>query len=90
MENIVEDSTYNFIGKLSIALYSQGIQISLDALKQILNDRGEIYSEESNRGLGKVVSSAYTAWEKVDPVVHHAIAWTSKGRDGEFPWKNYQ
>lgn len=89
MENTVNNDTYDFIGQLSIALYSQGIQISLDALKQILNDRGENYSEESNRGLGKVVSSAYKAWEKVDPVVHHAIAWTFKGRDGEFPWKRY-
>lgn len=86
----VENEVFNFIGKISIALYSQGIQISLDALKQILNDHGQNYSEESNRGLGKVVSSAYAAWEEVDPVVHHAIAWTFKGRDGEFPWKKYQ
>tara|TARA_R110002124_G_scaffold134495_1_gene297250 strand:+ start:2949 stop:3221 length:273 start_codon:yes stop_codon:yes gene_type:complete len=82
----VENEVFNFIGKLSVALYSQGIQISFDALKQILNDHGQNYSEESNRGLGKVVSSAYDAWKEVDPVVHHAIAYTFRGKDGELLW----
>ena len=86
MKNTITNSTYNFIGKLSIALYSQGITITLDALKQILNDQGSEYSEVSNLGLGRSVSAAYHAWEKVDPVIHHAIAHTFKGRDREFPW----
>lgn len=90
MVHNVEHKTYQFFGQLSIALYSQGIQISLDALKQILNDEGEQYSETSNRGLGQSVSVAYRAWETVDPVIHHAIAWTFKGRDGHFPWEKYQ
>jgi len=87
MKNSTNNNIFNFIGKLSIALYSQGIQISLDALKQILNDHGQNYSENSNRGLGKVVSSAYDEWKKVDPVVHHAIAWTFIDKDGEPAWK---
>lgn len=49
MKNNVENPTYDFIGKLSIALYSQGITISLDALKQILKDQGITYSEATNR-----------------------------------------
>lgn len=87
MKNSVNNESYDFIGKLSIALYSQGITISLDALKQILNDRGQNYSDVSNLGLGRSVSAAYHAWEKVDPVVHHAIAYTFKGRNGSFSWE---
>ncbi|MBO6622431.1 MAG: hypothetical protein JJ892_12100 [Balneola sp.] len=87
MTRTVENKVYNFIGNLSIALYSQGIQISLDALKQILNDHGQNYSESSNRGLGKVVSSAYDAWKEIDPVVHHAIAWTFIDKGGKPAWE---
>lgn len=87
MVHETENEVFNFIGKLSIALYSQGIQISLDTLKQILNDKGGTYSEESNRGIGKVVSSAYDTWQEVDPVVHHAIAYTFIGKDGELLWR---
>ena len=86
MKNSVNDSTYDFIGKLAIALYSQGITITLDALKQMLNDEGDNYSWDSNLGLGRSISTAYKAWEKVDPVIHHAIAHTFKGRNGKFPW----
>lgn len=86
MKNSLDNETYDFIGRLSIALYSQGITITLDALKQILNDMGKDYSPVSNLGLGKTVSSAFWAWEKVDPVIYHAIAHTFKGRNGEFPW----
>jgi hypothetical protein len=88
MKNTVNNDVYDFIGQLSIALYSQGITITLDALKQILNDEGNQYSEVSNLGLGKSVSTAYHAWEAVDPVIHHAIANTFKGRNGNFPWEN--
>lgn len=87
MKTTVDHDIYDFIGRLSIALYGQGISISLDALKQILNDRGANYSENSNLGIGSTVSAAYRAWEKVDPVVHHAIAYTFKGRNGKFPWE---
>ena len=87
MKATVKNETYDFIGKLPIALYGQGITISLDALKQILNDRGANYIEASNLCLGRSVSAAYRAWEKIDPVVHHAIAHTFKGRNGNFPWE---
>jgi len=87
MNNSVNNDTYDFIGKLSFALYGQGITISLDSLKQILNDRGANYSEASNLGLGQSVSAAYRAWKKVDPVIHHAIAYTFRGRSGSFAWE---
>lgn len=86
MNNSVKDSTYDFIGKLAIALYSQGITITVDALRQILNDEGEKYSFDSNQGIGQSVSAAYRAWEKVDPVIHHAIAYTFVGRHGNLVW----
>lgn len=86
MNTSVNNEIYDLIGRLSVGLYSQSITISLDALKQILNDAGASYSDVSNLGLGRSVSAAYKAWEKVDPVVHHAIAYTFKGRNGSFPW----
>jgi len=90
MRNTVNDERADFIGKLAIALYSQGITITLDSLKQILNDEGGSYSEVSNQGLGQTVASAYRQWENIDPVVHHAISYTFRGRDGRFPWEKYQ
>jgi len=86
MKNSVNDKTYDFIGQLAIALYSQGITITLDALKQILNDNGDQYSLGGNVGIGQSVAAAYRAWENVDAVIHHAIAHTYKGRDGNFAW----
>lgn len=90
MINTVENENYNFIGKLSMALYAQGITISLDALKQILNDNGMQYSEENNRGLGRSLAAAQHAWQKSgDPVVHHAIAHTIVGKDGKPAWQKH-
>lgn len=85
--NQVEDKTYNLIGKLAIALYGQNINTTLNALKQILNDHGENYSLDSNLGIGQSVAAAYRAWEKVDPVIYHAIAHVFIGRDGLKAWE---
>jgi hypothetical protein len=49
-----KDETYDFIGELAIALYSQKIQISLSALNAILEDKGAAYG--SNRGLASGVA----------------------------------
>ena len=87
MTNTVENKSYNLIGKIAMGMYNQNLDISLDALKQILNDNGADYSDQSNRGLGQSVSAAYRAWEKSDPVVHKAIQHTFKGRNGNFPWE---
>ena len=77
---------YEFIGELAIALYSKRIQISLSSLNQILQDKGSEYG--NNRGLARGVGAAYRFWEKKDPVVHHAIAYTYTYTDknGELPW----
>lgn len=90
MKHSLENSTYDLIGRIAIALYSQGITITLDALKQILNDEGSNYSLNGSIGLGQSVAAAYRRWEKVDPVVHHAIAFTFRGRDGQLPWEKYE
>ncbi len=80
------NEAYDFMGKLAMALKTQNIQITFDALKAILNEKGMSYSETSNLGIGKSVSSAYKAWEKIDIVVHHAIADSFTSRDGSHAW----
>jgi len=80
------NKAYDLIGKLAIALKSQDIQIKFDALKVILNEKGMSYSDTSNLGIGKAVSSAYKAWEKIDIVVHHAIADSFTSRNGSHAW----
>lgn len=47
------EESYEFIGKLAIALYSQRI----DTLQKILNDEGADYG--SGIGMGSVISAAY-------------------------------
>lgn len=54
--------SYEFIGELAIALYSQKIKIRISTLNKILNDKGAEY--KSGRGMGRVVSAAYRYWAK--------------------------
>ena len=75
---------YDFIGELAIALYSKKIQISLSSLNSILKDKGAGYG--NNRGLAAGVSAAWRHWEKLDPVIHHAIAHTYVDKAGRPPW----
>jgi len=79
-----ENKTYDLIGKLAIALYGQQLQISLSSLNSILADKGLGY--DSNRGLASGVSAAYRRWEEIDPVIHHAIAYTFTDKNGDLPW----
>ncbi|WP_124978789.1 VOC family protein [Nonlabens xiamenensis] len=81
------NQAYDFMGKLAVALQSQNIQISFDSLKAILKEKGMPYSEDSNLGIGRSVSSAYKAWEKIDNSVHHAIAVSFTSRDGSHAWE---
>lgn len=80
------NKAYDFMGKLALALKSQDIQITFDALKVILKEKGMPYSEDSNLGIGQSVSAAYKAWAKIDLVVHHAIADSFTSRDGSHAW----
>lgn len=82
----MKEGIYEFIGSLAIALYSKKIPISLSALNQVLSDNG-LENYGNNRGLAAGVSAAYRYWEKKDPVVHHAIAFTYRDRDGDLPWE---
>lgn len=78
---------YEFIGELAISLYSKKIRISLTALNAILADKNSSYG--NNRGLASGVAAAYRYWEKKDPVIHHAIAYTFNNKDGEPAWAKY-
>lgn len=86
MTNTVNNKLYDFIGKLSIALHSQEITISLDSLKHILVDNLPEFFGMNYLELSRHVPLAYQAWEQIDPVVHQAIAYTFKYRKGNFPW----
>jgi len=76
--------SYEFIGSLAIALYSQKIKLRLSTLQKILNDKGVDYG--GGVGMGKVVSTAYRYWadEKKDWVIHHAIAASFTGQNDEY------
>lgn len=76
---------YDFIGEHAIALYSKKIKISLTSLNSILKDKNAEYG--NNRGLGSGVSAAWRYWESKDPVIHHAIAYTYRDKDGNIPWE---
>lgn len=80
-----KEEIYDFIGNLAIALYTQQIQISLSALNKILEDKGWSYG--NNRGLAQGVAAAHRHWAAKDNVIHHAIAYTYRNRDGEVPWQ---
>lgn len=79
------EEIYDFIGTLAVALYSQKIRISFSALNSILADKGAEY--DNNRGLAAGVSAAWRHWEKKDPVIHHAIAFTFRDKDGNISWE---
>ncbi len=81
----MNEKIYDFIGELAIALYSKKKRISLTALNQVLCDNN-LENYGNNRGLAAGVSAAYRHWEKKDPVIHHAIAYTYIDRDGNLPW----
>ncbi|ELZ1717837.1 hypothetical protein SD909_004246 [Vibrio parahaemolyticus] len=79
------EEVYDFIGEIALALYTQKINISLSALNAILADKGEAYG--NNRGLAAGVSAAYRHWQRKDPVVYHAIAFTFRDKHGNIPWE---
>jgi hypothetical protein len=84
-----KEKVYEFIGDIAICLYNKKIQISLSALNEILNDRERNAAYDSNRGLAKAVTAAYSRYKKYDPVIHHAIAHTFVDKDGQLPWTKY-
>ncbi len=83
---MTNEEIYDFIGDLAIALYTKQIPISLSSLNSILKDKGCEYG--NNRGLGAAVSAAWRHWQTKDKdqVIHHAIAYTYRDKDGNIPW----
>ena len=76
------EESYDFIGRLALALYSQDIKMRLSTLQQILNDKGADYG--GGIGMGKVVSASYRFWESKSSVTHHAIAATFTGKNDQY------
>jgi hypothetical protein len=76
------EESYEFIGQLAIALYTQKIKLRLSTLQKILNDKGADYG--GGVGMGKVISAAYNYWKKKDWVIHHAIAASFTGQNDEY------
>lgn len=85
MALMTNEEVYDFIGELAIALYSKKIQISLGALRAIMLDKGKDYV--NNRGMASAVSAAYRRWEKKDPIIFYAIAYTFTDKEGNLAWK---
>ena len=84
---MTQEETYNFIGKLAVVLYSQGIRISFDSLKSILADQGKKYG--SNRAVARGVDAAYKYWARKgneNEATATAIAYTYTGKDGTLAW----
>ena len=86
MAAMTNDEVYDFIGELAIALYSKKIQISLGSLRAILLDKGKDFG--TNRGMASAVSAAYRRWEKKDPIIYYAIAYTYTDKEGNLAWKS--
>ncbi len=86
--------TYEFIGKLAVALYSQRIVMSLSALNAVLEDNNlEPYG--NCRGLGQGLAAACKYWDQKEaesdmlPVTHNAIANTFVDREKGYAWMKY-
>lgn len=58
-----ENKTYEFIGRLALALFNQNIQMTFTALRQVLQDN-HLKKYYTNRGMARGVSAAYSHWEK--------------------------
>jgi len=76
------EESYEFIGHLAIALYTQKIKLRLTTLQKILNDKGADYG--GGVGMGQVVAAAYRHWKEKDWVIHHAIAASFTGQNDEY------
>lgn len=85
---MTQDEAYEFIGKLAIALYAQGVQISLDSLQAILSDADRENEYAGGRGMASRISAAFEYWQrKGDPVIPAAIAHTYTDKHGKLAWQ---
>lgn len=85
------NETYDFIGRLAVALFNQKVKISYSALRKILIDNG-FCSYGSERGMARAISAAYHYWERVEkekytiPITPGAIAATFVNKNGYPSW----
>ena len=89
-ETEMENKTYEFIGRLALALFSQNIKLSLTTLIEVLKENGyDSYGNE--RGMGQGVAAAYRRWERIEknnriPTTCGAIANTFVNQSGYPSW----
>lgn len=86
-ESAVEQSimntndSYELIGQLALALYSQGIKINLTTLNAFLEEKGFCYRNDNRLAAG--VSASYKYWKnKGDEVIASAITLTYTDKKG--------
>ena len=88
------DETYEFIGRLALALFSQGIKVSYSTAIKILEDNG-YRTYGSPRAMASGISAAYRSWEEYEnkeimvKATCSAIAATYVDKDGTPSWLNY-
>ena len=88
------DETYEFIGRLALALFSQEIKVSYSSLIKILVDNGR-RKYWSPRAMARGISAAYRRWEKLEndsmgvKATCAAIAATYVNQNGVPSWHNY-
>lgn len=86
--------TYEFIGKLAVALYSQHIIMSLSTLNTVL-ETNKLEPYGNCRGLGQGLAAACKYWDKKEeksemlPVTHNAIANVFVDRNNDSAWMKY-
>ena len=89
------DETYDFIGRLALALFSEGIKMSYSSLMKVLveNNYWRYWSE---RGVARGIAAAYHRWKKLEEGHSYgthptcdAIAATYVNRDGVPSWTKY-
>lgn len=79
--------TYEFIGKLAMALLPLQIKVKFSTLNELLSDYGEA-PYNSPRAVAKGVSEAYDWWKKRQQhEVCYAIAQTYVDRNGNYAYK---
>ena len=87
----VADKRYDFLGRLAIALQTQGMQMSFKTVNKMLADN-KLRPYASSRGLARGISAAYRAWERAEKKEHmsnpysRAIASVYTNQNGQLAW----
>lgn len=87
----IQNDTYEFIGRLALALYGQNVRMSYATLMRLLEDNG-LDNYGSERGMARGIEAAYHQWEAAEEPLGatptcNAIALTFVDKDGNYPWR---